>query len=99
MSDIEWHGFWGYVECDPVVIRGWRLANVLAVPRTGRRSNGHYYRRPRNIGVKRAVVADDGTLRGAKVPPSSWDDITIEAARSRNWKRHRLTQWHDRYTV
>lgn len=52
-----------------------------------------YFRRPRHIGVKRALCAM-GTLRGAKVPPSDWDDIPRSTARDRSWKRKRRTRYH-----
>lgn len=89
----------GFMDYGAHWARSWRLANRFAVPHTGRRSGGHYFRRPRNIGVKRATVADDGTLRGAKVPPDSWDDVSFSHRFARNWKRHRKTQWHERYMV
>jgi hypothetical protein len=68
---------------------------MTTVPGTGRRSGGHYFRRPRNISVKRMLLAALGTLKGAKVPPDSFDDIHIAASRSRTWKRHRRTQHKD----
>lgn len=68
--------------------RGWRLANALAIPRTGRRGNCHYFRHPR--GKRQALI------EGARaIPPSSWDDIQISTRYGRNWKRHRKTQWHE----
>lgn len=69
------------------VPRCWRLANRWAVPHTGRRSGGHYFRRPRG---KLQALANDAR----SVPPDSYDDIHIAALGSRNWKRHRKTQWH-----
>ena len=73
--------------------QSWRLANQTAAPRTGRGRHGHYHRRPRNIGVRRFLVGELGSLRGVAVPPNAWDDLKIAANRNRNWKRHRLTQW------
>ena len=75
--------------------QSWRLANQTAVPRTGRFRKGHHHRRPRNIGVRRFLVGELGSLRGVTVPPNAWDDLMISANRNRNWKRHRLTQWRD----
>lgn len=71
----------------------WSLANACAVPGTGRRHHGHWFRRPRNVAVKRALLSAFGTLRGVPVPPDSWQDIRVKAMRNRNWKRHRLTRW------
>lgn len=42
-----------------------------------------YFRCPRHIGVKRALCAL-GTLRGAKVPPSDYDDISRSTMRDRS---------------
>lgn len=72
--------------------RCWRLANRWAVPHTGRRSGGHYFRRPRG---KLQALANDAR----SVPPDSWDDIHFSTRGDRNWKQHRKTQWHERYTV
>lgn len=74
---------------------GWRLANQYAVPGTDHRSHGHWFRRPRNIGVKRALLSAFDTLRGIGTPPDSWDDLNIVAVRHRSWKRHRRTQWKE----
>jgi CRISPR/Cas system endoribonuclease Cas6 (RAMP superfamily) len=73
--------------------RGLYIANRLAVPGTGKRASGHFFRYPRNVGVKRALLGIWGTLRGVSVPPNAYDDIAIAAARHRSWKRHRQTQW------
>lgn len=71
------------------------MANIFAVPGTGRRAAGHLFRRPHSISVKRQILAVSDSLRGEKVPPDSCDDITIGAYRHRSWKRHRLNQWHE----
>ena len=73
----------------------WTLANVNAIPGTGRKSHGHWFRYPRNISVKRAIMAMVDSLRGVRVPPDSYDDISIAAHGDRNWKRHRLTKWKE----
>lgn len=73
--------------------RGLQLANVFAVPRTGVKHHGHYFRRPRNVSIKRALIAVFGGLRGVKFPPNAYDDIAIAAITDRTWKRHRRTQW------
>lgn len=70
---------------------GWRLANQRAVPFTGVRAHGHWWRRPRHVAVLRAAV--DGGLRAGTVPPTDHDDLSIAALSSRNWKRHRRTQY------
>lgn len=68
--------------------RSWRLANATAVPYTGRRSHGRYFRRP--SGKRQALI------EGARaVPPDAWDDLHFSHRFSKNWKRHRRTQWHD----
>lgn len=73
----------------------WFMANVFAVPGTGiRRGRATWLRRPRNVGVKKLLLADTGTLRGMKVPPSAWDDICRTHLCDRNWKRFRKTRWH-----
>lgn len=75
-------------------LRGLHLANVLAVPGTGhgrRRYRGVRY--PRNIGVRRALLAHVGTLRGVCTPPDDNEDISRSCERS--WKRHRLTRWRE----
>ena len=71
----------------------WTLANACAVPHTGRKARGHWYRRPRNAATKRSLVAACGSLRGEKVPPSSWDDIPRRPQRT--WKEHRRYRWRD----
>lgn len=71
----------------------WDLANANAVPGTGRRTYGNGFRRPRNIGAKRSLLAVFGTLRGIAVPPSNWDDIA--RSQDRNWKRFRVTRWKE----
>lgn len=54
-----------------------------------------WFRRPRHIGVKRALCAL-GCLRGSKVPPDDWDDIAYSRQRDRSWKNKRRTQYHVR---
>lgn len=73
----------------------WDLANVNAIPGTGRRSAciRDFLRRPRNIGAKRSLLAVFDTLRGVDVPPSNWDDIP--RSHERNWKKFRLTRWKE----
>lgn len=73
----------------------WSLANIGAVPGTGKHRRGHYFRRPRNAGIKRALISVFGSLRGVSVPPSSYDDIHIKSIRHRTWKRHRANQWRN----
>ena len=64
----------------------WRLANRWAVPNTGRRHHGHCFRRPRG--------AIQALREGARsVPPDAWDDLQFAHGWSKNWKRHRKTQW------
>ena len=73
----------------------WGMAAPLAVPGTGHRTAyRRFLRRPRCLGVLRATVADLGTMRGEKVPPTAWDDLPRSIARDRSWKRHRRTRWH-----
>jgi hypothetical protein len=50
-------------------------------------------RRPRNIGIKRSLVAAFGSWRGRKVPPNNWDDLLKMSLNDRNWKRFRKTRW------
>lgn len=96
MTLVTWDGFWGWVEADPAALRGYRLANAGAVPRTGRRHRRYcWIRRPRHIGILRTIAADGGHVHGENAPPTNYDDIAIAANRSRNWKRHRRTQWHE----
>lgn len=72
--------------------RGWRIANVFAVPGTGRFRRGHMFRRPRHAAVLRAL---GGNLRGEKLPPTDWDDINVGSFGDRCWKRHRAHRWHE----
>lgn len=75
--------------------RGLQIANVFAVPGTGHsRQACKWLRGPRNIGVKRALLADLGTLKGQKFPPDNYDDVPRAAFHDRNWKRFRKTRWH-----
>lgn len=68
--------------------RGWRLANATAIPYTGKRGHGSYFRSP--SGKRRALI------EGARaVPPDAYDDIHFAHKFSRNWKRHRKVQWRD----
>lgn len=71
------------------------MANIFAVPGTGRAGRGHFFRRPRNIAVKRQILAASDGLRGEKTPPDSYDDICISTMGHRTWKRHRLNQWRE----
>lgn len=65
---------------------------MTAIQGTGRRSYRYrWLRRPRHIGVERFLAAF--RLRGAKVPPDSWDDL--KRCVERSWKAHRGTQWRD----
>lgn len=75
----------------------WTIANRWAVPGTGnrRRRRGRYYRRPRNISIKRALLSIFGTLKGICYPPNNYDDIARSSADDRNWKRFRKTRWND----
>lgn len=76
-------------------MHGLYMANVFAIPGTGRRgSYGKYLRSPRNIGVKRGLLTAFGSLRGEKVPPNQWDDLLKMSTNDRNWKRFRKTRWH-----
>ena len=72
------------------------MANPFAIAGTGKRGRYGWFRSPRNATIKRALLAACGTLRGVKVPPSDYDDITRCCERS--WKRHRLTRWRGRAT-
>lgn len=73
----------------------WGMAAPLAVPGTGHnRGAFRGMRRPRCIGIRRGFLASSGTLRGEKLPPTSWDDIWRSTFRDRSWKRHRRTRWH-----
>jgi hypothetical protein len=76
-------------------MRGLRLANIFAVPGTSVRGHGHFFRRPRSASVKRSLLAAFDTLRGVKVPPDSWDDISKSTYGHRTWKRHRRNQYHE----
>jgi hypothetical protein len=71
------------------------MANPFAIPGTGKRVHGRYFRRPQNVSIKRQILAAAGSLRGEKVPPFSGDDIPIRAKADRTWKRHRVTQWRE----
>lgn len=76
-------------------MRGLYLANPFAIAGTGRRHRRYrWIRCPRNIAVKRGLIAAVGDLRGVTVPPSNYDDIARHCERS--WKRHRTTRWRDR---
>ena len=67
--------------------RGWRMAGVASVPGTGNCPPWHGLRRPRNVGVKRAL----GVAKGKGVPPDDWEDISRCCERS--WKSHREMQY------
>ena len=69
----------------------WRLAHLFAIPGTGKRRPYCWLRNPRHIGVERALAAFG--LRGEKVPPDAYDDISRSVERS--WKAHRKTRWHE----
>lgn len=73
----------------------WNLANANAIAGTGKRSRGHYFRRPRHMAAKRALMAAFGSLKGVSAPPSDWDDMRISADGHRSWKRHRATRWRE----
>lgn len=93
IDECSWlNPLWFATGPDAADLRGWRLANAFAVPGTGRRHPGSWLRSPRHVGVRRAT--DVGLCRASDVPPSDWDDIEVQANRSRNWKRHRHTQYH-----
>lgn len=67
-----------------------------------KRSNGHYYRRPKTISEKRMhslVVNEDQepAVRGSRKPSNladSWDDICLY--REKSWKSHRKTQYKEK---
>ena len=72
----------------------WTLANAGAVPGTGRHTLYKWFlRRPRNAATKRAIVGASGSMKGEKIPPSSWDDIKRRSQRT--WKEHRRYRWKD----
>lgn len=71
----------------------WRLANQYAIPGTGVRHPGNWIRRPKGAAAALRAAAD-GDMRPAAIPPDAWDDLPIQALRSRTWKRHRRTQYH-----
>lgn len=69
------------------------------VPRTGRPSGGHYFRRLGTMNERRLaqpVDPDEPAPRSARNTrnlPNSWDDYAVAAREVRNWKRHRRTQY------
>lgn len=71
----------------------WRLANQYAIPGTGVMHHGRWLRRPKGAAAALRAAAD-GDMRPAAIPPDAWDDLPIQALRSRTWKRHRRTQYH-----
>lgn len=80
--------------CDQ--LHGWRLANRFAVPGTGQSGRSiKWLRGPRNIGVKKELLATVGTLKGQKFPPDNYDDIRRSTIYDRSWKRFRLTKWKE----
>lgn len=66
----------------------------MPVPYTGRRSGGHWYRRPTNHALRRASVDDQLPLVRAAIrhPVSDRDDI-CRAKPEKSWKSYRRTQW------
>ena len=77
----------------PAALKRWTLAGLGAVPWTGRGNSRPWCRRPRNMAVRRGLIAARGTLRGIKVPPDASSDLDIAADQDRCWKRHRATKW------
>lgn len=80
---------------EPTTTPRWTLANRWAVPGTGCRHRGRWYRSPHNIAVKRGLEAIFGTLKGVTYPPNNYDDIARACAYDRNWKRFRKTRWKE----
>lgn len=70
-----------------------------AVPYTGKRRGGRYFRRLGTVGARRQAQCVDAeepaprAARNATNIPNSWDDYAIAAREDRSWKRHRRTQW------
>ncbi len=72
----------------------------IPVPGTGKRRGGHWFRRPRNVGVRRAQAGDrvdlrdamGGRMRLGHRPPSDYDDVPI-SQNGHSWKRSRRTRW------
>lgn len=74
-----------------------------AIPGTGKRSRGHYFRHPHSLNVNRAresatVDERDKEFRSIRINkikklPNSWDDIIVSALYNRNWKKFRKTRW------
>lgn len=73
--------------------RGWRIGGARAVRGVHRPRPYRYFRSLRTGGIKRAILAVSGTLRGEKVPPEYYDDINRAACGDRNWKQFRRTRW------
>ena len=48
------------------------------------------------MAVKRGLSAEAGSVRGEKVPPNSYDDLSMSNASNRNWKRFRRRRWKDK---